>query len=202
MLYITTVMITYMPRVTDHEERRVEISEAAWRMIEVRGLAGANVREIAREAGFTTGVLSHYFRDKRELLAFAFGLMVERSTKRISEAARNTGLMDALAQLLPLDDARRTEATVWLVLMTASLQDADLARDLKQRYDEARVAMTPVFEAAVGKTGEELRDAADELLAAVDGLTVAALTDPERYPPERQLELLRRTLVRRDLPPD
>lgn len=171
-------------------------------MIESSGLSGANMREIAREAGFTTGVLSHYFRDKRELLAFAFGSMVERSTARMSAAVRETGLLDALAQLLPLDENRRTEAAVWLELMTASLQDPELAEDLKQRYGEARDAMTPLFEGEMKGSRDDLRDVADELLATVDGITVAALTDPRRYPPERQVELLRRTFVRLELPLD
>ena len=110
--------------------------------------------------------------------------------------------MEALAQLLPLDGMRRTEATVWLVLMTASLQDERLAEDLNARNKEARAAVMPVFEEILGGRGEDLRDTADELLAAIDGLTVAALTDPERYPPDRQRELLRKTLARLDLPSD
>ena len=58
-----------------------------------------------------------------------------------------------------------------------------------------------MFRAAVQKTGgEDPDDVADELLAVVDGITVDALTDPERYPPERQLALLRRALVRLGLP--
>ena len=157
------------------------------------------MREIAREAGYTTGVLTHYFRDKRELMAFAFGLMVERSTGRISAVAAERGLLDALAELLPLDEERRRECTVWMVLMTASLRDPELARELQQRYGEARNAMAPVFERALGGapegSTEDMRDLVDELLATVDGLTVAALTDPGRYPPSRQLELLRRSFA-------
>jgi len=38
------------------------------------------------------------------------------------------------------------------------------------------------------------------VLAAVDGITVDALTDPDRYPPPRQLALLRRALARLGLP--
>lgn len=193
-----------MPRITNHEERREEIAESAWRVMEARGLEGAGMREIAREAGYTTGVLTHYFRDKGELMAFAFGLMVERSTARISVVAAERGLLDALAELLPLDEERRRECTVWLVLMTASLRDPELAEELQQRYGEARKAMSPVFETALGgalnASGEDLRDIADELLATVDGLTVAALTDPERYPPDRQTALLRQTFVRLGLP--
>ncbi len=185
----------------DHEERREEIAEAAWRVIERDGTEGANLREIAREAGYTTGVITHYFRGKRELMAFAFGLMVDRSTARIAEAAVESGPVEALAQILPLDEERRREATVWLALMGASLADPGLAEELRQRYRQAREAMLPVFGGVLeGVRGEEADDVGDEVLAVVDGITVDALTDPERYPPERQLALLRRALARLGLP--
>lgn len=190
-----------MPRVVDHEERREEIAEAAWRVIERDGPEGASLREIAREAGYTTGVITHYFADKRELTAFAFGLMVNRSAARMVESLEEAGIVGALAEILPLDDARRRETTVWLALMGASLTDPDLAAELRQRYRQAREAMLPVFEATLGGTRDEDPDiVADELLAVVDGITVDALTDPERYPPERQLSLLRRALERLGLP--
>ena len=190
-----------MPRVVDHEKRREEIAEAAWRVVERAGPEGANMREIAREAGHTTGVVTHYFRGKRELMAFAFGLMVERSTGRVAEAAARSGPAEALAQLLPLDEERRRETTVWLALMSASLTDPDLAVELRQRYRDARKATLPVFRAALDKSrGEDPTGVADELLALVDGITVDALTDPESYPPGRQLALLHRALDRLGLP--
>src|SRR3712207_9421302 len=127
-----------MPRVVNHEERREEIAEAAWRVIEREGLAGADLREIAREAGYTTGVITHYFRDKRELMTFAFGLLVDRSTARMARASAEAGLMEALAQVLPLDEERRREATVWLALVSASLTDPQLAEGLRLRYQQAR----------------------------------------------------------------
>jgi TetR/AcrR family transcriptional regulator, transcriptional repressor of bet genes len=148
-----------------------------------------------------TGVISHYFRGKRELLAFAFQLVVERSAERIRRTIREDGVFEALAELLPLDEERRREATVWLVLMAASLSDPGLAEELRERYGEARRAMMPIFREVLGEArGEASEDVGDELLAAVDGLTVHALTDPERYPPPRQLALLRRALSRLGLP--
>jgi TetR/AcrR family transcriptional repressor of bet genes len=187
-----------MPRVVDHDERREEIAEAAWRVIERDGPDGTNLREIAREAGYTTGVITHYFRDKRQLMAFAFGLLVERSTSRMAEAGTAAGVTGALAQVLPLDEERRRETTVWLALLGASLTDPDLASELRQRYRQARDAMLPMFRTMVLERarGEDPEDIADEILAVVDGITVDALTDPERYPPGRQLALLRRALVR------
>ena len=191
-----------MPRVVNHEERREEIAEAAWRVIEREGLAGADLREIAREAGHTTGVITHYFRDKRELMTFAFGLLVDRSTARMARASAEAGLTEALAQVLPLDKERRRETAVWLALVGASLTDPQLAEGLRQRYRQAREAMLPVFGTALEEVpGEDpAEDIGDELLAVVDGITVDALSDPERYPPGRQLVLLRRALVRLGLP--
>jgi TetR/AcrR family transcriptional regulator, transcriptional repressor of bet genes len=201
MLYITSVILQAVPKIVDHDERREQIAEAAWRVIEREGAAGANLRRIAREAGYTTGVVTHYFRDKRELMAFAFGLVADRSTSRMAGAAAEAGAAGALAQLLPLDEQRRRETTVWLALMGASLADPDLAVELRQRYRRAREATLPMFRAALRETrAQDTDEVADELLATVDGITVDALTDPERFPPERQLALLRRALVKLGLP--
>jgi AcrR family transcriptional regulator len=200
-LYITPVIITRMPRMVNHKERREEIAEATWRVIEREGLAGADLREIAREAGYTTGVITHYFRDKRELMTSAFGLLVNRSTARMTRASVEAGLMEALAQVLPLDEERRRETTVWLALVSASLTDPELAEGLRLRYRQAREAMLPVFRTALEEgRGKDSEDVGDELLVVVDGITVDALSDPERYPPDRQLALLRRALVRLGLP--
>ena len=185
----------------NHEERREEIAEAVWRVIEREGLAEADLREIAREASHTTGVITHYFRDKRELMTFAFGLLVNRSTARMARAFAEAGPMEALAQFLPLDEERRRETTVWLALVSASVTDAQLAEGLRLRYRQAREAMLPVFRTTLEEVrGEDPEDVGDELLAVVDGITVDALSDPERYPPDRQLALLRRALVRLGLP--
>ena len=190
-----------MPRVVNHDERREEIAEAAWKVIEREGLARADLRKIAREVGYTTGVITHYFRDKRELMFFAFGLLVDRSMARMSRASAEAGLMEALAQVLPLDKERRRETTVWLAMVSASLTDPELAEELRLRYRQAREAMLPVFGIALEQgLGEDPEDVGDELLAVVDGITIDALSDPERYPPDRQLALLRRALVRLGLP--
>lgn len=186
-----------MTRAANTQHKREEIAEAAWRVIEREGPQGASVRGIAREASYTTGVLSHYFRDKQELMTFAFELMVDRSTARIAQTAAESGPVEALAEFLPLDEERRREAKLWLVLIGASLADAALAEELGEHYRQAREAMWPVLSGALESAPEESpEDLADELLAVVDGITVDALTDPKRYPPERQMVLLRRAVAR------
>jgi hypothetical protein len=73
------------------------------------------------------------------------------------------------------------------MLVSASLTGPQLAEGLRLRYRQAREAMQPVFRAALGKVrGEDPEDIGDELLAMIDGITVSALSDPERCPPGRQ----------------
>lgn len=186
-----------MPRTTSHHERREQIAEAAWRVIEHEGIAKVNLREIAREGGYTTGVLSHYFRSKQELLTYALGLVVDRQTERVRRVGPQAGLQAALAELLPLDAERRRECVIWLALTTASLQEPDLAADLQRRCAQARTAMSSAFSNTLGvRPDEDIDDLANEVQALIDGITVNALGQPDRYPPERQLAVLRQALAR------
>ena len=61
-----------MPKVVNHDERRVEIAHATWAAVQSVGVDKLTLRDITLEAGCTTGVLSHYFRDKDSVLRFAF----------------------------------------------------------------------------------------------------------------------------------
>ena len=63
-----------MPRKVDWDERRAAVAEAVWRTIQRHGIAHTSIRNIAEESGWTRGVLQLYFRDKDELMLFAFEL--------------------------------------------------------------------------------------------------------------------------------
>lgn len=203
LLCTTTVILSSMTRISNREERREEIAEAAWRMIEQRGLEEVSMREIAREAGYSTGVLTHHFRDKRELMGYAYGLLVGRIAERVTRAVREEGLFEALCELLPLDEGRHREAAVWIALIGASLRDPGLAEDLRRRYKEALAVGMSAARQSVGEevvSEEDFEDVADELMVVVDGIALEAITDPDRYPPSRQVVLLRRAFDRMELP--
>lgn len=52
----------------DQDAKRAKIAQAACDVILRLGLAQASLAEIAREMGYTTGILRHYFANKEELL--------------------------------------------------------------------------------------------------------------------------------------
>lgn len=61
--------MTVSPRATERSERRRrEVCDAARRVIARNGLEVTTLRDISREGGFTTGVLSHHFPDKKAII--------------------------------------------------------------------------------------------------------------------------------------
>jgi AcrR family transcriptional regulator len=102
-----------VPKLVDHEERRRELGDAVWRVIRSRGVDGASIRTVAREAGWSPGALRHYFSTQSELLTFAMQMVVERIEARVSAleppADPRRAVEQRLHELLPLDKERRAE---------------------------------------------------------------------------------------------
>lgn len=107
-----------MPKIVDRDTQREEILLATLRTIASHGFAGATVRRIAEEAQVSTGFITHYFKDKNEVLAGALRLSNERSSQRVEDRVRDQHGLDGLRALvdavLPLDEDRRIEWRIWL----------------------------------------------------------------------------------------
>jgi AcrR family transcriptional regulator len=187
-----------MPKVVDHEERRASLGEAVWRVALRRGLEEATLREIAAEAGWSTGVLTHYFADKDELVCFAFRLVVERASDRYLTAAEAEDSVDriraALRETLPLDEERLAEARVWLAFLGRSLSHPGLAEERRAFYAQWRASLAGLTED--GRRRGHLRPGLDAeaeavgLIALVDGLALQAVSDPTALDAARQEKLL------------
>ncbi|WP_245571059.1 TetR/AcrR family transcriptional regulator [Catelliglobosispora koreensis] len=72
-----------MPRSKgDHEARRRDVSGAVWRVLAEHGFTGLTLRAVATEMGATTGLVTHYFPSKRDLVEYALQLLGERRAAR------------------------------------------------------------------------------------------------------------------------
>ena len=166
------------------DDRRRELGEAVWRVIRRDGLERASVRNVAREAGLSMGSLRHDFGSQSELLAFSMSLVAERAAARV-EALPSTGpprrrAEAVLAELLPLDDERRAEAEVWLAFAGRALVDPGL-RALREEVDDLlRGLMCTLVDLLLGPDSPDAELEAERLYAVVDGLTLHAVTRPER----------------------
>ncbi|MFI9584303.1 TetR/AcrR family transcriptional regulator [Streptomyces sp. NPDC052236] len=185
-----------MPKQVDHEQRRSEISRAVWQVVGESGLEGLTLRAVATAADCTTGMVTHYFRDKKALLAHARSVMHRRMATRIDalpprDTPRET-LYAVAEQALPLDDERYLEAVVWSHFQLATRTDPELLHEHTVSHASWVRRLTGLVRAACPQQPEpaDLAWRVRTLVACLDGLALNAVTDPDAYPPDLQRHVL------------
>jgi AcrR family transcriptional regulator len=189
-----------VPKDVDHEARRAELLEAVWRVVARDGIERATVRVIAKETGWSTGVLAHYFADKDEILVSALHLMYERIAVRWTTKLEGLSGIEALHELvldnLPLDDERELETKFLMNYWSRVIRDGDgmprPERRGPQLIDLLSDLVREAQQAGEIRGDDEPEDVAEGLLALIDGFSLHALLDPQRLTRERQVELVAR----------
>jgi AcrR family transcriptional regulator len=177
-----------VPKIVDQEDRRRQLARAACRVVGAGGLEALTTRAVAREAGWSTGVLAHYFPTRNDLIVAAFRLVAEEAGSRMrrqldQEPDPASRLWITLSEPAPLDDDRRAEARVWFAFLGLAAGDDELTAEASSRY----AAWRGLVEEALVGLGRSPADAITEarrMIACVDGLAVQALFDATAPPPE------------------
>lgn len=191
-----------MPKIVDHDARRRELARAAWRVVGRDGLDGLTTRAVAREAGWSTGVLAHYFTNREELLLAAFRLVFDDAMERMQHALTaepnpTRALANALREAVPVTTDQHTEAIVWFTFLGLAAGQPTLRAEAQARYglwlDLIEQAVQAVFPDRPLAKGEARR-IARALVSHVDGLTIQAIFDPQGLPMHRLETELRRCI--------
>jgi TetR/AcrR family transcriptional repressor of bet genes len=187
-----------MPKAVDSEERRHELTDAAARVIARSGIAAATMREVAAEAGWTTGTLTHYFTDKHDLLLRTFQASLEGRRAQRPErelVSPDATLRLSLARALPLDEDTRRHWMVTIACCSQASGDPELAVAQRDAYRDHRAHVTALVGRSTGEQGADAEGTAERLIALTDGIALQALFDPESWPPRRQLAALDEALA-------
>jgi len=193
-----------LPKIVDHDARRQQVTAAAAAVIARDGLDGATMRAVATEAGCTTGLVTHYFAGRSELLIAVLQQVQGAAGDRIGAHLRGVArpgdaLTAVVMEALPLDQARRDEWAVWIAFWGAAVGSPDLRDEHRRRYHDWRglVRRLVVDAAAHGtvRPGLDLRSEADRLVALIDGLGLQAMLEPEVVGPRRMRALARAHLA-------
>lgn len=172
-----------MPRQVDHAQRRAELAEAVWRVARRSGVSALTVRAVAKEAGWTAGIVQHYFPRKHDLLQHAFELVQQRTVERIERIAADEPpervLEATILTLLPLDADIEAESEVWFSFLGLAAGDPGLRATAQRGHHELLALITANAQraATAGWLRRDLdpHDVAGDLLAFADGLVVQAL---------------------------
>lgn len=187
-----------MPKKVDHDARREELVLAAWRVIAARGIDEVTIREIARESGYSSGVLAHYFENKDDLLAHALRLSHTRIRKRYDAEVETPIAEDALRGILldnlPLDEQRELETRIEMSFWARALRNEALHEIQEAESETLRALLRELVEKAKADGAisdeHEMEDVIELLGAVIDGVSLHALLYPDRLPAEKQARVM------------
>jgi TetR/AcrR family transcriptional regulator, transcriptional repressor of bet genes len=186
-----------MPKIVDHAQRRDDIAHVACQVVANYGFEQATVARIARAAGYTTGMLAHYYESKQEIILAALRLILLRIEQRLTRE-RETGeanLLEVLSEALPVDAQRFTECAFWMAFWGQVSAD----KKLKRLNIWVHRAYMRLFARCFAEYWQEwsawpqpLRDQVlRSVVIFINGLTASAVTSPSDWPGGMQIEQLR-----------
>ncbi len=186
-----------MPRNADPEQRRAEVVDAAFRLLAREGVESLTMRQVAKEAGCTIGLLNHWFASKDHLMDAALGRAASSAIERCGAILQipEVTLERVVSEFLPLDGTRTDELRVWLAFWALSIGRPELQdRHRKRAHDIRQQLKSEVRK--MPDAAPNLTLFVDVLMTLLDGITVNALVDPEYWDPARQLRSLRWAISR------
>ena len=187
-----------MPKIVDHAERRDEIALVACRVVAAHGFDGASIVRIARRAGYTTGMLAHYFESKQDIIIAALRLILRRIDERLRRPAQGEArpdLLDLLLEALPIDTHRRIECAFWITFWGQVTADKRLKRINAWVHRE----YLRLFERCLDVSWKEWphwppptrEQVLRSLITFINGLTASAVANPGDWPAQKQIAQLR-----------
>lgn len=184
------------------EERKAAVLDEAEQLLAVHGFDALRLRDVAKAAGVSIGLIQHYFTTRDELLRET---MRTASQRRALQWAQLTDgherARDKLTALLEGALADRHRCVVWLETCAAASRHPELMPDVQRTQDAWREAMRDVI---LGGVAEEdftpsvpVEDIVRLLVSLIDGLmldTATEVSDPAEQ--EYRVQLLREAAQR------
>lgn len=180
------------------EQRRAQLINAAVETIGEVGLADITLSQVAKEAGMSTGIVSHYFGDKEGLLKATMSKIL-RDLHDDIVAYRARANSDPRSQLFAIingnfapSQTSETSMRTWLNFWSASMYNADLRR--LQRINDHRLYSNICFQFQRALPQASARKAARGLAAMIDGLWLRSSLTGEQFDVQ-QASLLARDYI-------
>ena len=187
-----------MPKVVDHQQMRERLAEIVCQSISKNGLENTTMRELAKVARCTTGLITHYFPYKNALLIAAIRHAAGNQLARMEEAAKSSplDLVSIFSRNLPLLEDDKIAMNVWLALWNQSPINTELAavqRGIHRQY--LKFFQRTLAAAGVVSDEKKALAQAERLLAFINGISIQVLQDIAHWPADRQIEELKYFLL-------
>lgn len=176
-----------MPKVGIKSIRKQQLIQATLAVINEVGMQEASFVLIARKAGVSTGIISHYFRDKNGLLEatmrhiqYQLGLAVAMRLRMLPDAEPKLRIQAIVEG--NFDPTQTSEAAMktWLAFWASSMHQPNLNR--LQQVNDRRLYSNLSYEFGRVLSKSDARMAAKGLAALIDGLWLRSALSNEVFP--------------------
>lgn len=187
-----------MPKVGMEKIRRQQLIEATLDSIEQNGLHGTTIVTISKIAGVSSGIISHYFGGKSELIQATIKyllqslkeeLVVNLAGKDKSPKARLYAIIDSNFSNL---HQSRNAAVTWLSFWAQSMHSEELSR--LQRINAARLVSNLKFSLRSLVATDQVEWCAKMLAAQIDGFWLRAALSNQASEYQEAIETSKRLI--------
>jgi TetR/AcrR family transcriptional repressor of bet genes len=185
-----------VPKIVDHAKRRDEIALVACQVVADHGFERTTVARIAAAAGYTTGMVAHYYESKQGIILAALRLILKRIEERLTRErdAGEANLLSVLSEAMPIDAQRATECAFWMAFWGQVSADPKLKRLNAWVHREYMRLFARCFAEYWPQWDTRTPEVRDQVLRSVvicmNGITASAVTSPRDWPAQRQVEHL------------
>lgn len=164
-----------MPKIGMQSIRKQQLIQATLAVINEVGMQEASIALIARKAGVSNGIISHYFRDKNGLLEAAMrhiqyqlGFAVAIRLRMLSDATPKQRIQAIVEGNFDTSQTSEAAMKTWLAFWASSMHQPNLNR--LQKVNDRRLYSNLSYEFGRVLTKVQARMAAKGLAALIDGL--------------------------------
>jgi AcrR family transcriptional regulator len=188
-----------MPKLETEAIRRRQVMDAVIQILSINGWRDLTIREVSDVAGISSGVITHYFSNKRALTLDAINdatlqfvkALGKFESRRSDAASRLVALVDFVSQPSP---AGIPEWRFWLNLFGSMPFDGVLQAEVQKVHRLYAEVIVRLMESGVDEgsfhPSREPGEIAIKFISAAFGLCVPMMADPQAMPPERCRRLL------------
>ncbi|WP_221567830.1 TetR/AcrR family transcriptional regulator [Alkalihalobacillus sp. TS-13] len=161
------------------DDKRQRLIDAAYKVFARKGFNNASIKDIAREAEITPGLVHYYFKSKEELL-ISVQNSIQKSYQQqyAGKEARELKLQETLEEI----KSRVENDPDWYrwryELFSLGLKDENLQEELALILENGRKSLSVPMKQHTEMTGKEDQLAAI-LLACFDGLALQKMADKD-----------------------
>lgn len=183
-----------MPKLGMEAIRRRQVMDAVIHILSTNGWRDLTIREVSDVAGISSGVITHYFSNKRALTLDAINDATLQFVKALSKFENRRG--DVASRLVALVDfvshpspAGIPEWRFWLSLFGHMPFDGVLQAEVQKIHRLYAEVIVRLIEAGVEERSfhpnRKPADIAVTFISTAFGLCVPMVADPQNMPPER-----------------